>query len=101
MPRILREDAERLLGDVPKEKTFWCCDDRILRNVKELGEALASMTDETFARHSNADKSDFGKWVNDVIGDAKLARDLAKSSSQVQAARKVAERVDFLSAKLA
>ena len=101
MARILKEDAERLLGDVPQEKAFWCCDDRILRNIRELGEALASMTDETFAYHSDAEKSDFGNWVNDVIGDAKLARDLAKSSSKAQAASKVSERVDFLSAKLA
>ena len=101
MPRILKEDAERLLGDVPQEKAFWCCDDRTLRNVKELGEALTSMADETFARHSNSEKSDFSNWVNDVVGDAKLARDLAKSSNKVLAAKRVAERVDFLSAKLA
>ena len=100
MPLILKEDAERLLGDVPREKAFWCCDDRILRNMKELGEALAGMTDETFAYHSNTEKSDFGNWVNDVIGDAKLARDLAKSSGKAQAARKVADRMGFLSAKL-
>jgi hypothetical protein len=101
MARILKEDADRLLGNVAQEKAFWCCDDRILSNMKELGEALASMTDETFAYHSNAEKNDFGNWVNDVIGDAKLARDLAKASNRTQAARKVAERVDFLSAKLA
>ncbi len=101
MARILKEDAERLLGDVPQEKAFWCCDNRILKNINELGEALTSMTDETFAYHSNAEKSDFSNWVNDVIGDVKLARDLAKSSSRAQAARRVAERVDFLSAKLA
>jgi hypothetical protein len=101
MARILKEDAERLLGDVPPEKAFWCCDDRILRNMRELGEALASMTDETFAYHSNAEKNDFSNWVNDVIEDAKLARDLAKASNKTQAERKLAERVDFLSAKLA
>jgi alpha-amylase len=101
MARILKEDAERLLSDVPQEQAFWCCDDRMLRNMKELSEALTGMADETFAYHSNSEKSDFGNWVNDVIGDAKLARDLVKSSSRAQAARKVAERVDFLSAKLA
>ena len=101
MARILREDAERLLGDVPQENAFWCCDQRILRNMKELGEALTSMSDESFAYHSNAEKSDFSTWVNEVIGDAKLARDLAKSPGKAQAAKRVAERVDFLSAKLA
>ena len=101
MARILREEAERLLGNVAEDKAFWCCDSRVIRNMRELEDALAAMADESFAYHSNVEKSDFGTWVNDVIGDAKLARDLAKSTSRTQAMRKVAERVDFLSAKLA
>lgn len=100
MPRILRQDAERLLAKVPDQYVFWCCDGRILRDMKELGEALDTMTDETFAYHSNEQKKDFSNWVRDIIGDGKLARELAQSVSRTQAAKKVAERVAFLSAKL-
>ncbi len=101
MARISRQDAERLLANVPEEYVFWCRDGRILRNMKELGEALDSMTDETFAYHSNEEKKDFSNWVRDIIGDEKLARDLGKSPSRTQAAKSVAERVAFLSRKLA
>jgi len=101
MPRILRQDAERLLAKVPEEHVFRCCDGRVLRDMKELGEALTSMTDETFAYHSNEEKKDFSNWVRDVMGDEKLARDLAKSLSRTQAAKRAAERVAFLSSKLA
>jgi len=100
MPRILRQDAERLLAKVPEEYVFRCCDGRVVRDMKQLGEALTSMTDETFAYHSNEEKKDFGNWVKDVIGDEKLARDLGKSPNQTQAAKRVAERVGFLSGKL-
>ena len=100
MPRILREDAERLLARVPEEHVFRCCDGRVLRDMKELEEALTSMTDETFAYHSNEAKRDFSNWVKDIIGDGKLARDLAKSQNRSQAAKSVAERIDFLAAKL-
>lgn len=101
MPRILRQDAEKLLANVPEQYVFWCCDGRVLRNMKELEEALANMTDETFAYHSNEEKKDFSNWVKDVIGDDKLARDLRKSLTRTRAAKMVAERVAFLSGKLA
>lgn len=101
MPRILRQDAERLLANVPEEYVFWCCDGRILRSMKELEEAFDSMTDETFVHHSNEEKKDFANWARDVIGDAKLARDLGKSLNRTQAARRVSERVAFLAGKLA
>ena len=100
MPRILRQDAEKLLANVPEQYVFWCCDGRVLRNMKELEEALANMTDETFAYHSNEEKKDFSNWVKDVIGDDKLARDLQKSQNQTQAAKKVAQRIAFLISKL-
>lgn len=100
MARILREDAERLLGSVPEDKAFWCCDNRSLHTMRELEDALHTMTDETFASHSNQEKSDFGNWVDDIIGDAKLARDLRKSTTRAVAAKRVGERVAFLSAKL-
>ncbi len=80
---------------------FWCQDGHVLRDINELGEALAGMSDETFVFHSNTEKNDFSNWVRDIIGDEKLTRDLLESQNRTQAAKKVAERVDFLKAKLA
>ena len=101
MAKIMGKDAKRMLGNVPEEKVFWCCDGRVFRNMRELAEAFDSMTYETFAHHANPDRCDFGNWVKDVIGDGKLARDLAKSQAPPEAGRKVVERVEFLSARLA
>ena len=100
MPRILRQDAERLLANVPEEYTFKCHGGRILRNMQELAEALTTMSDDTFAFHSNVDKSDFSNWAKDIIGDTKLARDLLKSPDKTQASKAVQERVAFLTGKL-
>jgi len=101
MTRILRQDAGRLLASVSEEYVFRCCDSCILRNMKELGEAFANMTDETFTYHSNEDKNDFSNWVRDIIGDEKLARDIGKSLNRTQAAKNVPGRIAFLSSKLA
>lgn len=100
MAKILRQDAERLLSRVPEEFVFWCRDGRIMRDMKDLEAALSSMTDETFNYHSNDYKKDFGNWVRDVIGDEKLARDLDKAGSRIEAARVVARRITFLGTKL-
>jgi len=97
--RMKKGEAARLLGNVPEEYLFWCNDGRQLRNMKELAEALANMSDETFAYHSNAMKNDFSAWVRNIIKDEKLARDLDDFTSRTQAARIVADRVAALSAK--
>ena len=100
MAKILKQDAERFLANVPEENVFRCCDGRILRNMKELSHAFSKMGDETFTYHANAGKNDFSNWVKDIIKDEKLARDLVKSQNQSQAVKAVADRMAFLSKNL-
>lgn len=96
---ITKSVAEKRLGDVPQEKQFWCHDGRYLKNLRELGDVLEQMTDETFRYHVNVSKNDFGNWVRDVIGDDKLSRDLQKSIGRAQATKSVADRITFLKKK--
>jgi uncharacterized protein YggL (DUF469 family) len=63
----------------------------------ELAAGLATMTDATFAHHSNREKQDFCNWVRDVIEDIELANDLAMAGSRDRAAVCVAERITYLS----
>ena len=100
MVRIIKAIARERLSDVPQEKRFWCSDGRGLKNLPELQAALESMSESTFSYHSNETKSDFSNWVNDVIGDDKLSRDLQKSKTQVQAAKAVAGRRAWLKSKV-
>ena len=99
MVRMTRSVAEAELGDVPEEKRFWCQDGRYLKNLEELKPALEHMTEETFRYHSNEIKTDFSNWVKDVIGDEKLARDLLKCTTAAQAAKSVAERLEWLNSR--
>ena len=97
--KVTKQEAEKLLADVPDNQSFWCCDGRIFRNMRDLMVGLASMSDDTFNYHLNAEKNDFSKWVNDVIEDEKLAEDLAQSTSQRAAAKTVNERFSLLNMK--
>ncbi|MFA5368161.1 MAG: hypothetical protein WC333_09805 [Dehalococcoidia bacterium] len=100
MTKILKEHAERRLADVPDQYVFWCNDGRMIKNIRELKDALEMMSDATYAYHANKEKNDFGKWVKDIIGDEKLARDLSKSSDKRQAFEYVKAREVFLLGKL-
>lgn len=99
MVTITKQVAKARLDKVPEEKRFWSNDGKYLSSLEELKTALEGMPDETFIFHSNETKSDFAKWVDEVIGDDKLARDLKKSATRLWAAKSVADRIKFLKSK--
>lgn len=91
-----QQEARKFLSDVPEQYVFWCHDGHILKSMKELGEALSVMTDETYGYHSNAEKKDFSNWVRDIIGDEKMARGLEEAGTRAGAAEFVASRIASL-----
>jgi hypothetical protein len=69
--------------------------------MKELGDALNTMTYETYVFHANKEKNDFANWARDIIKDEMLAKDLQKAPNRAQAAKLVASRRATLSKRLA
>ena len=98
--KVTKQDAEKLLADVPEGRSFWCNDWWIFRNMRDLSNGLANMSDETFAYHLNDEKNDFSNWLKDVIGDEKLAKDLENPITRQEAAKRVNDRVSFLNMQL-
>ena len=96
MARMTKTVAQRMLGDVPQDKRFWCSDGRVLKNLSDLEAAFKEMSEETFQYHSNEAKSDFSNWVRDVVEDEKLSKDLQKSTTRAAAAKSVASRIAWL-----
>jgi hypothetical protein len=98
--KISKEEAKRRLGDVPDDKRFWCHDGKNIKNLRELRKALIDVSDETFHYHSGGERNDFSKWIKEVVGDEKLANELSKVRSRMQASQAVAARISFLESKL-
>ncbi len=87
------------LADVPSEYVFYLNDGRILHNLIELRDSFKSMSDELYTYHVNSEKNDFYNWVNDIIKDTKLVKDLQKAKTKEAAEKKISQRVSYLQGK--
>jgi len=83
-----------ILADTEPEKSFWMCDGRTLKNLRELKEALETMDTEVWNNHVTAEKNDFANWVEGVFGDKQLGLSLRKVKSPKTAAKRVAAKLE-------
>jgi len=58
------------------------------------------MTEDSYRHHVTPLKNDFSTWVRDVVGDDKLANDLARCTNRTEAVKVVRDRIDWLQKKL-
>ncbi len=66
------------LSSVEGNLCFWINNGPILRNLKELRDALGSISEESFKFHVNKEKNDFAAWVKDALKDETLSKRLLK-----------------------
>ena len=94
-----KDDVQRVLRHVPDEKRFYCHDGSIFNNIHELKIGLDRIHVHTYNHHVTDDKNDFARWIREVLGDDKLARDFSKATDKGEATRIVAERIVWLQAR--
>jgi hypothetical protein len=80
----------RALVNAPPERCFWVNFGPVLKNLRELRDALAdSISDSQFAHHVGSGKNDFASWVERVLDDPACARALRRAKTRVAALRAV------------
>lgn len=94
--RRSRKKVSPYLQDVTPEKSFWVSNGWVIRNLQEMPAALENMSDDTFVYHANNEKNDFSTWIREVVGDKKLAANLAKVKSRKSALTSVNRRLKEL-----
>ena len=93
---VSKDEARKYLCDAAPEQCFWVNNGPVLKNLDELASALPEMNNESFHHHVNNEKNDFSSWINDVIGDKKLANDLMSSKNRESAVKKIRNRLNTL-----
>jgi len=86
--------TKKLLAKVPAEYVFWCHDGAVFTDIYDLLEGLKTMSDETFAYHSNLVKHDFSNWIRDIMEDEELADALMTVASRPEAVSCVIARIN-------
>src|SRR5512139_217224 len=87
--------APRVLVDAPSDQCFWVNQGPILRNLRELCDALASgVSDEQFAHHVTEERNDFAAWVEVVLQDSECAQALRRARTRAAAVRALKKHVE-------
>jgi len=92
--KIEADVARIYLRDVePMWKAFWFHMHLVARNLEEFAAGMGEISDDIFAYHSSGQKNDFAGWIQEVIGDSMLARQLEAVGTKEEAAAALRRRV--------
>ena len=67
---------------IKPEEFFYANSGLVIKNLKEFAFRIEKLSDEDYGHHVNAERNDFSTWVRDVIGDTRLAKDIAKAGDR-------------------
>ncbi len=84
------------LKEVPPDKKFFTIDGRELSNLIDLAFYLGICKKEHFDYHVKKSRNDFADWIENIIGDKKLARAIRKSRTPKSALRELTSRLKEL-----
>jgi hypothetical protein len=84
-PKASAPKAKRTLVRAEGEHAFWVNYGPVLHDLRQLRDALGTMSDEQFSFHVSEEKNDFDGWVEGVLKDAECARGLRKALTRLEA----------------
>ncbi|MFH1182191.1 MAG: hypothetical protein V1702_04490 [Candidatus Woesearchaeota archaeon] len=86
-PDFLKEiDTGIHSRDVEPELRLWLSDGRVIRTIEELYNAVKNMKNSVYNEHVSKSRNEFADWVGEILGQEKLAHELAKAASRKESA---------------
>jgi len=82
-----------VLVDAPPDQCFWVNFGPVVKNLRELRDALADMSEEQFAHHVGQGRNDFANWVAAVLSDEECAKALRRLHKRQSALKVIEERL--------
>jgi hypothetical protein len=78
-PKKTTPVKKQALTHARAKEAFWAKDGTIVSNLVELSEMLVTVPPEVFDHHVTRQKNDFADWVEHVLSDAELAKEMRKA----------------------
>ncbi|HET8574991.1 MAG TPA: hypothetical protein VFM02_02335 [Candidatus Paceibacterota bacterium] len=88
-----KEPQKLTLVYAADDAAFWVNDGPILKNLRDLHDALGAISDDQYAYHAEGESNDFAKWVEEVLCDGDCAQALAEAKTRDHAQKAVAARL--------
>jgi hypothetical protein len=79
---VVQEFNKKLKKGIQPSQYFYLSNGVVLRNLRELSDALKEMDEELFDKHVSDKKNDFADWVKHVFSHDELAASLQKCHSR-------------------
>jgi hypothetical protein len=94
--KTVKKNASLILGEVPFEKRFFCCDGQVFSTIEQLKNSIPGMSKEVFEFHVNSQKNDFCNWIDLVVRDPVLAKTISKEKSKDNFVKAIDKRIKEL-----
>lgn len=75
--RLTKSKAAEIMRTVAGGECFFNNDGKVFCGLADLAREIAVMPQPVFHFHCNSQKCDFVGWINDILHDEKLARDIS------------------------
>src|SRR3989338_4667464 len=86
-------EADKVLNNIKPEEYFYLKNGRVLKNLYEFTNSLASMDDETFKHHVNKERNDFAEWIRHVLKDEGIANQISRLKNRGSILKKINKRL--------
>ena len=92
--RLTKTTARDILRRVEGGECFFNADGSVFADLVEFDAALSSMPQDAFNNHCNSQRCDFAAWIEDVLHDTVLAKDIRKANGvRAKVEARVSERL--------
>lgn len=92
--RLTKTTARDILRQVDGGERFFNADGNVFASLAEFDAVLSRMPQDVFNNHCNSQKCDFASWIEDVLHDAVLAKDIRKAKGvRAKIEKRISERL--------
>ncbi|MFC1648361.1 DUF5752 family protein [Nanoarchaeota archaeon] len=80
--KVSKKKSSKALKNAKKDSYFILAEGTAVKNLFELAHSLNKMSDEEFHHHVTNDRNDFSNWIEAVLEEKTLAKELREMDNR-------------------